>query len=405
MKKASIKNILVPIDFSRMSIQGIETAKRLGRRFGAAIHVAHVYQPAYPAGFMGPVVALGELPVSYDEETSKQLAQHLKTLADRCGLSPGDKTHLRKGAPVFDVICSLAAEIPADLLVVPTRASAGIKRFFLGSTAERLVQHCPCPVLIGRKSPAQLPMDLPAGPALRIDKILVPADFSRFSLEGLRYAIQFAQKFAAKITVLHVLDLGYSQPIDIHATRDLSLRARVAVKKAMKNAREEMRKFVTLVKFHRVKFDTALVIGTPVEQISDFALAQDVDLIITATHGLTGFKHILIGSIAEHLVRQSRVPILVVPSHPEMRAANLASAREWQPRLRQKIEHASRGKQGAVQTETRAKRHGKLPAHRFSKRRKTNSLRESHSFGTFASRKTKEPVKSVWRTSSRALLK
>ncbi len=235
---------------------------------------------------------------------------------------------------MFDVICSLAAEIPADLLVVPTRASRGIKRFFLGSTAERLVQHSPCPVLVDRKSAAQLPLDsLPAAPALRIDKILVPADFSRCSLEGLRYAIQFAQKFAAEITVLHVLDLGYSQPIDIHATRDLSLCARVAVKKTLKNAREEMRKFVRLVKFGRVRFHTALVIGTPVEQISDFALAQDVDLIITATHGLTGFKHILIGSIAEHLVRQSRVPILVVPSHPEMRAANLASAREWQPRV------------------------------------------------------------------------
>lgn len=373
MKKASIKNILVPIDFSRMSIQGIETAKRLGRRFGAAIHVAHVYQPAYPAGFMGPAEAWGQLPVSFEEETSKQ---QLKTVAGRCGLSPGDKTHLRKGAPVFDVICSLAAEIPADLLVVPTRASRGIKRFFLGSTAERLVQHCPCPVLIGRKSAAQLPMDLPAGPALRIDKILVPADFSSCSLEGLRYAIQFAQKFVAKIAVLHVLDLGYSQPIDSHASYDLTRYARAA----LKDAQAQMRKFVRLVKFGRVRFDTALVIGTPVEQISDFALVQDVDLIITATHGLTGFRHILIGSIAEHLVRQSRVPILVVPSHPEMRAANLASAREWQPRLRQKIGKASKDKQGAVQTEKRAKRHGKLPAHRFPKPRKTNSLRESHSF-------------------------
>lgn len=376
MKKASIKNILVPIDFSRMSIQGIETAKRLGRRFGAAIHVAHVFQPAYPAGFMGPAMAWGELPVSFEEETSKQLAQQLKTLAGRCGLSPGDKTHLRKGAPVFDVICGLAAEIPADLLVVSTRASRGTKRFFLGSTAERLVQHCPCPVLVGRKSAAQLPMDpLPAGPALRIDKILVPADFSSCSLEGLRYAIQFAQKFAAKITVLHVLDLGYSRPTDIHATYDLTRYARAA----LKGAQEEMRKFVRLVKFGGVRFDTALMIGTPVEQVSDFALAKDVDLIITSTHGLTGFKHILIGSIAEHLVRQSRVPILVVPSHPEVRAANLTGAREWLPQLRQKTESDRSGKQNAVQAEVLTKRYRKLSAHRFPERRKTNKFREAHS--------------------------
>jgi nucleotide-binding universal stress UspA family protein len=314
-------------------------------------------------------MAWGELPVTFAEETRKQLAQQLKALASRCGLSPGDKTHFKDGAPVFDVICSLAAEIPADLLVVPTRASRGIKRFFLGSTAERLIQHCPCPVLVDRKSAAQLPLDLlPAGPALRIDRILVPVDFSGCSLDGLRYAIQFAQEFGAKITVFHVLDLGYSQPMDIHATRELTRFARAEVKDAM----EQMRKFVRLVKFGRVKVDTEFVIGTPVEQISDFALAKDFDLIITSTHGLTGFKHVLIGSIAEHLVRQSRVPILVVPSHPEVRVANLADARKGRPQLRRK----NMGKRGAGQTRVLRKRSRKP---RFSDRRKTNRFRETHS--------------------------
>ena len=97
-----------------------------------------------------------------------------------------------------------------------------------------------------------------------------------------------------------------------------------------------MQKFVRPVKFGRAKFDTKFVIGTPVEQISDFALAKDFDLIITSTHGLTGFKHVLIGSIAEHLVRQSRVPILVVPSHLEVRAANLAGARKARHRCAEK---------------------------------------------------------------------
>jgi nucleotide-binding universal stress UspA family protein len=373
MKKLGIQNILVPIDLSRMSIQGIETAKRLGRRFGAAIHLAHVYEPPYAAGFVGPAVGWGELPVAFGEAASKQLAQQLKTLAGRCGLSPGDKTHLRKGVPVFDVICSLAAEIPADLLVVPTRASRGIKRFFLGSTAERLIQHSPCPVLVDRKSAAQLPMDpAVAAPVLRIDEILVPVDFSSCSLEGLRYAIQFAQEFAAKVTVLHVLDLGYSEPMDVRATQDLTRFARAAVKGALKDVQERMRKFVGPVKFGRVRFDTEFVIGEPAEQISDFALAKDVDLIITSTHGLTGFKHVLIGSIAEHLVRQSRVPILVVPSHPEVRVANLTDARKGRPQLCRKNE----GKRGAGQARVLIKRSRKP---RFSDRHETNRFRETHS--------------------------
>jgi len=66
--------------------------------------------------------------------------------------------------------------------------------------------------------------------------------------------------------------------------------------------------------------------------MSNFALANDFDLIITSTHGLTGFKHVLIGSIAEHLVRQSPVPILVVPSHPKVRAGHLAHRRNRRSR-------------------------------------------------------------------------
>ena len=57
MKKLSIRKVLVPIDFSKMSIEAIETAKRLGQRFGATIHLAHVHHWQYPADFVGPVLS------------------------------------------------------------------------------------------------------------------------------------------------------------------------------------------------------------------------------------------------------------------------------------------------------------------------------------------------------------
>lgn len=350
-KKLGIKNILVPIDFSKMSIQGIETAKRLGRSFGAAVHLAHVWEPLYAKGFAAPAIAWGEFPPAYTEETGRQLAEQMKTVASKCGLS-ADMTHFKEGAPAFDVICGLAAEIPADLLVVPTRASRGIRRFLLGSTAERLIQHSPCPVLVDRKSPAQLPLDAsPNAPALRIDRILVPIDFSTCSLDGLRYAVQFAQKFGARITVLHVLDLGYAEPMDIGVPQGLTRFAR----KAIKDAKEEMRRFLGPVKFGPTKFGTEFVIGTPVEQISDFAISNDCDLIITSTHGLTGFKHVLIGSTAEQLVRRARVPILVVPSHPELRRSNLAGRRK--PRRRPTIQRTRNKDRRVLQGKGPTKRH------------------------------------------------
>lgn len=100
--------------------------------------------------------------------------------------------------------------------------------------------------------------------------------------------------------------------------------AGVSVRQVLKEVRLEMRKFVGSIGFGRIRANTEIIIGPPAEQIGDFALANDFDLIVTSTHGRIGFKHVLIGSTAERLARQSRVPILVVPSHPNVRAANLA---------------------------------------------------------------------------------
>jgi nucleotide-binding universal stress UspA family protein len=327
MKKP--KNILVPVDLSTMSIQGLETAKRLARSLGARVHIVHVSPPIQERALMAAAIAWQETPSAVTKAVREGLLCQLKDLACKCALSNDDKIYVRDGAPVFDVICRLAVEIPADLLVVPTHAFKGVKRFFLGSTAERLIQHSPCPILVDRKSATQFSPNelLPVRQPLRIDKVLVPVDFSKCSRAGLRYAIEFARIFAAKITVLHVLDLGYSEPKDVETLTHWRGVAGAGVRQVLKEVRQEMSKFLKSVSFGRVKADRQITIGPPVRCISDFALANDVDLIITSTHGLTGFKHVRLGSIAEHLVRQSRVPILVVPSHPGVRVADLAGLR------------------------------------------------------------------------------
>ena len=87
-----------------------------------------------------------------------------------------------------------------------------------------------------------------------------------------------------------------------------------------------MREFVRSVNFGAVKFETAFTDGSPVIDICAFAKNHDVDLIITSTHGFTGFTHVLIGSIAEQVVRHAPCSVLVVPSHPHVRAANLAKS-------------------------------------------------------------------------------
>jgi len=94
-------------------------------------------------------------------------------------------------------------------------------------------------------------------------------------------------------------------------------------KAARKNAERKMRELVRSVNFGAVKFETAFTDGSPVIDICAFAKDHDVDVIITSTHGFTGFRHVLMGSIAEQVVRHAPCSVLVVPSHPHVRAANL----------------------------------------------------------------------------------
>jgi len=75
-----------------------------------------------------------------------------------------------------------------------------------------------------------------------------------------------------------------------------------------------------------VKFETVFTEGSPVLDICAFAKDHNVDLIITSTHGFTGFTHVLIASIAEQVVRHAGCSVLVVPSHPHVRAANIAKS-------------------------------------------------------------------------------
>jgi nucleotide-binding universal stress UspA family protein len=318
MKKTSIRNILVPIDFSKMSIQAIETAKGLAQRFGATVHLVHVHQFEYPAGFMGPVFSAGRLPESFEEHRRKTLAEDLRELARSCGLSAAGATHLREGAPAFDEICSLAREIPADLIVVSTHGRTGLKHVFLGSTAERVVQHSPCPVFVARQTERRSK----TGPAFTINTILVPVDFSECSLKGLNYAIPFADRVGAKLILFHAIQIapyiGGGFAYDLSSLEEA----------ARKDAERQMQEFVRMAKFGGVKFETAITMGPPAKEISTFAQNHKVDLIITSTHGRTGWKHMLIGSTAEHVVRYSRSPVLVVPSHPDVRSAKIVRETE-----------------------------------------------------------------------------
>ena len=142
---------------------------------------------------------------------------------------------------------------------------------------------------------------------LHIRKILIPVDFSEPSEKAVHYAKQFAEQFDATLTLLHVVEpiiypaeLGYVplSPEDLEQGRLDGLRKRLTDLAGSLGG--------------RVKTETLLRLGRSWKEVVDLAKSDDYDLIILATHGYTGVKHALLGSVTEKVVRHAPCPVLVV---------------------------------------------------------------------------------------------
>ena len=139
-----------------------------------------------------------------------------------------------------------------------------------------------------------------------IRKILVPVDFSECSRKALRYAIPFAKQFGASLTLLYVTQINYAAgEFGMIDSPLMEGQVREAAEKAMeKLLREEIGDAVPAAKQTRI--------GRPASEIAAAAKELDADLIILSTHGHTGLKHMLLGSVTENVVRLAPCPVLVV---------------------------------------------------------------------------------------------
>lgn len=294
-----IATVLVPIDFSAPSIEALHYAAALVTKVGAQLHVVHVSETDFSAP--GPSSPDGD-PTASDAEIARLLKQRLE--AAGCE-SLAAIFHGRTGR-AFDQICRLAREIKVDLIVMSTHGRTGLKRLFLGSNAERVVQHSSSPVLVVRQGDRERVDD---GRKLRIQTILVPTDFSASSKEGLSYAVELAGHFGARVILFHSFTIPEILAADPYAAGYVQ----VSPEEPRTEAEEQMQEFVKQIDFRGVPFETEMAMGHPAEEICGYAEQQKVDLIVTSTHGRTGLMHVLIGSVAEHIVRYAHTPVLVVP--------------------------------------------------------------------------------------------
>lgn len=142
---------------------------------------------------------------------------------------------------------------------------------------------------------------------VRLKKILVPIDFSPPSKNALKYAVRCAEEFGGELILLYVLE-----PQAMTGTMAIP-EATTFVESDIVAAGKNLRTLIASVGNHKIERSRWKVrAGLPSHEIVETAKQMDVDLIVVATHGHTGWKHFCIGSTAERIVRAAPCPVLVV---------------------------------------------------------------------------------------------
>ncbi len=149
-----------------------------------------------------------------------------------------------------------------------------------------------------------------------IQHILTPIDFGKASDHALTMAIQLGQVLKARLTLMHVVQtpsiVGFDPGMGVAQYMD-----EITVQ-----AKQSLAQYAQRVQEAGLVCETVTEIGSPFQLIVDYAETQQVDMIVMGTHGHTGLQHMLLGSVAERVVRLSKCPVLVTPGAQEESATD-----------------------------------------------------------------------------------
>jgi len=141
-----------------------------------------------------------------------------------------------------------------------------------------------------------------------IDKILVPIDFSDYSKNALKYAVQFAKHFNSSMYLIYVIEpVIYPADFSMGQVAIPAMDANIQTR-----AEEELSNLAKNYVDPSIKVEIIIRTGKPFVEINETAKEKDIDLIIIATHGHTGVEHLLFGSTAEKVVRKAPCPVLTL---------------------------------------------------------------------------------------------
>jgi nucleotide-binding universal stress UspA family protein len=293
-----IRKVLYPTDFSRCAGHALPHTLHLAKTYGAELHLLHalVLHEADPSNLSHRLPDMEELYLLLEEHAETQMKAAIEEHG-RAGFTI--KSDQVRAISAAGAILDYATENEIDLVVMGTHGRRGLRRLLLGSVAEEVVRLAPCPVLT-------VPEREDGARPGHMERIVVPVDFSEHAKLALAYAVQLADVYEAKLHLLHVVDEviypDFYPPVIpsggsiTEELRDQSL--------------ERMRGLLS--GFEGADAAVHVRAGRAAPEIADFAEGQSADLVVMASHGLTGISHVLLGSVTEQLIRRAPCPVFTV---------------------------------------------------------------------------------------------
>lgn len=303
------RHILFPTDFSTCAERAYLHAVLLARSFDARLHVVHVAEPddpdwGWPDFNDTAPLEITEADIYADLGIPLPPPEALSAL-DRIDVEIEEVESPRPA----DAIVQYAEEEDIGLIVMGTHGRTGWRRGVLGSVAETVARYAPCPVLTVRSPEAIEETDgVPPWPPQRLLLAVDLDQMDRISSEGLPLSAQWAAHLAG----------AYGAPLDI--VYALTPRTPVSLsEEEASRARSQARisllalaDAVSLISHSPISLKVTVREGDPVEVIEAVAREDQTHLLVMGSHGRVGVTRVLLGSVAETLMRRGMCPTLVV---------------------------------------------------------------------------------------------
>lgn len=304
-----IRSVLVPLDGLAFGEHALPLAMSMARRLHASLNLIHVHS------LLDATYA--ELQVfdnTLDQELRNKDRDYLRAVQKKLQDRTSSPVTIRNvDGDIATVICEQADSLRANFIVMTTHGRGPMGRFWLGSVTDEVMRTSTVPLIAvhPRDEPPNLATETP------IKHILVPLDGSPAAEQILESALMFGRAMEAEYTLLRVVSPVYPMTIPAEpaifgsVATDIMERVEKAHTQMRLEATEYLHKVAQKLRSEGLKVDTRVVVeDQPGVAILDVAKSS-IDMVAIATHGRGGLARLLMGSVADKVIRGATIPILV----------------------------------------------------------------------------------------------